>query len=65
MATTAMHAYGHQWSCQLVFNPRFRLGAGLSNLEGVERFWSRMRRLIVLTRHATVCSSLFHFEAYL
>ncbi|KAJ7692186.1 hypothetical protein B0H14DRAFT_3531594 [Mycena olivaceomarginata] len=32
----AMHAFGHQWVCQIV---------------GVERFWSRIRKLIPLTRH--------------
>jgi hypothetical protein len=50
-----MHAYGHEWACQLVYNPRLREGAGLSDLEGTERFWSRCRRLIVLERYAGVC----------
>ncbi|KAK7008079.1 hypothetical protein R3P38DRAFT_3593313 [Favolaschia claudopus] len=45
-----MHAYGHQWACQLVYSPRFRVGMGLSDHEGVERFWSRIRKLIPLTR---------------
>ncbi|KAK6992439.1 hypothetical protein R3P38DRAFT_3330946 [Favolaschia claudopus] len=45
-----MHAYGHQWACQLVYSPRFRVGMGLSDHEGVERFWSRMRKLIPVTR---------------
>ncbi|KAK7062073.1 hypothetical protein R3P38DRAFT_2494733 [Favolaschia claudopus] len=45
-----MHAYGHQWACQLVYNPRFRTGMGLADHEGVERFWSRTRKLIPLTR---------------
>ncbi|KAJ7770401.1 hypothetical protein B0H14DRAFT_2632553 [Mycena olivaceomarginata] len=38
----AMHAFGHR--------PRCRGGAGLSDMEGVERFWSRIRKLIPLTR---------------
>ncbi|KZP02663.1 hypothetical protein FIBSPDRAFT_770370, partial [Athelia psychrophila] len=25
-ATTAMHAYAHQWSCQLMYNPRLKPG---------------------------------------
>ncbi|KZP28753.1 hypothetical protein FIBSPDRAFT_728861 [Athelia psychrophila] len=49
-ATTAMHAYAHQWSCQLMYNPRLKPGLGLSDGEGVERLWSRMRRLIGVTR---------------
>ncbi|KZP10892.1 hypothetical protein FIBSPDRAFT_989058, partial [Athelia psychrophila] len=51
-ATTAMHAYAHQWSCQLMYNPRLKPGLGLTDGEGVERLWSRMRRLIGVTRTA-------------
>ncbi|KAF7976360.1 hypothetical protein HWV62_6913 [Athelia sp. TMB] len=51
-ATMAMHAYAHQWSCQLMYNPRLKPGLGLSDGEGVERLWSRMRRLIGVTRNA-------------
>jgi hypothetical protein len=58
-----MHAYGHEWSCQLVYNPRMREGAGLSDLEGSERFWSRCRRLIVLERNAGVSTSLSYMSA--
>ncbi|KAF8124776.1 hypothetical protein EV363DRAFT_1177524 [Boletus edulis] len=49
-ATTAMHAYGHEWACQLVFNPRLAVGLGLSDGEGVERLWSRLLRLIGIQR---------------
>ncbi|KAF7981244.1 hypothetical protein HWV62_34613 [Athelia sp. TMB] len=48
--TSAMHAYAHQWSCQLKYNPRLQKGMGLSDGEGVERLWSRIRRLIGVTR---------------
>ncbi|EIW84350.1 hypothetical protein CONPUDRAFT_50174 [Coniophora puteana RWD-64-598 SS2] len=48
--TSAMHAYGHQWSCQLVYNPRMCIGLGLTDGEGVERLWSRLRKLIALER---------------
>ncbi|KAH7905288.1 hypothetical protein BJ138DRAFT_1017919 [Hygrophoropsis aurantiaca] len=48
--TTAMHAYGHDWACQLIYNPRMSLGLGLSDGEGVERLWSRIRKLITLER---------------
>ncbi|KAI1790619.1 hypothetical protein LXA43DRAFT_882467 [Ganoderma leucocontextum] len=49
-ATSAMHAYGHQWACQLVYNPRLREGLGLTEGEGTERIWSKMRKLIGVTR---------------
>lgn len=52
--TSAMHAYVHQWSCQLVYNPRIREGPGLSDGEGVERFWSRLRKMIGITRVSAV-----------
>lgn len=51
-----MHAYAHQWSCQLVYNPRLRVGLGLTDGEGVERLWSRMRKLIGITRASAVIS---------
>ncbi|KAJ7916234.1 hypothetical protein B0H13DRAFT_2231663 [Mycena leptocephala] len=50
-AINAMHAYGHQWVCQLVYNPRMRPGCGLTDGEGVERIWSRIRKLIPITRN--------------
>jgi hypothetical protein len=49
-----MHAYGHQWSCQLVYNPRLREGLGLTDGEGTERLWSRLRQLIGITRTSAV-----------
>ena len=52
--TTAMHAYGHQWACQLVYNPRIREGLGLSDGEGTERLWSKLRKLISITRQMAV-----------
>ncbi|KAG1775772.1 hypothetical protein EV702DRAFT_1198975 [Suillus placidus] len=32
-ATTAMHAYGHEWACQLEYNPQMITGLGLSDGE--------------------------------
>ncbi|KAG2125361.1 uncharacterized protein EDB93DRAFT_1244054 [Suillus bovinus] len=52
-ATTAMHAYGHEWSCQLVYNPRICEGLGLSDGEGTERLWSRFIRLIGIQRSSS------------
>ncbi|KAG1755309.1 hypothetical protein EDD22DRAFT_981585 [Suillus occidentalis] len=45
-ATTAMHAYGHEWACQLEHNPWMCVGLGLSDGEGTERLWSCFVRLI-------------------
>ncbi|OCH93070.1 hypothetical protein OBBRIDRAFT_863019 [Obba rivulosa] len=49
-AISVMHAYGHEWACQLVYNPRLRPGLGLRDGEGVERLWSRLRVFIPVTR---------------
>ncbi|KAI6026008.1 hypothetical protein EDC04DRAFT_2930447 [Pisolithus marmoratus] len=49
-ATTVMHAYGHEWACQLVYNPRLITGLGLSDGEGTERLWSRFIKLIGIER---------------
>ncbi|KAG2739058.1 hypothetical protein P692DRAFT_20756820 [Suillus brevipes Sb2] len=51
--TTAMHAYGHEWACQLVHNPRMCIGMGLSDGEGTERLWSRFIRLIGVERSSS------------
>ncbi|KAH6902371.1 hypothetical protein BKA70DRAFT_1229028 [Coprinopsis sp. MPI-PUGE-AT-0042] len=51
--TTAMHAYAHQWACQVVYAPRMRKGMGLTDREGIERLWARIRRLIPITRNAS------------
>ncbi|KAL4071964.1 hypothetical protein J3A83DRAFT_4358317 [Scleroderma citrinum] len=45
-ATTAMHAYGHQWACQFVYNPCLISGLGLSDGEGTEQLWSHFINLI-------------------
>ena len=54
----AMHAFGHEFICQIVYNPRMVPGLGLTDQEGVERFWSRIRKLIPITRGQWVC--FFH-----
>ncbi|KZV78701.1 hypothetical protein EXIGLDRAFT_633405, partial [Exidia glandulosa HHB12029] len=51
--TSVLHAYGHQWECQLVFNARLVPGAGLTDGEGTERFWSQMSALIGMLRHVS------------
>ncbi|KZT56648.1 hypothetical protein CALCODRAFT_543420 [Calocera cornea HHB12733] len=52
MGCSVLHAYGHEWSCQVVYNPRRRQGFGLSDGEGSERVWSRTRREIPILRRA-------------
>ncbi|KIJ55308.1 hypothetical protein M422DRAFT_79363, partial [Sphaerobolus stellatus SS14] len=39
-ATAVFHVYAHQFTCQMVYNPRRREGFGWSNGEGNERLWS-------------------------
>ena len=55
-----MHAYGHQWVCQIIYGPRFSVGLSLTDGEGVERVWALLRGLIALERRMGV--SLFHIE---
>lgn len=55
-----MHAFGHQWACQLVYNPRIRPGLGLTDGEGTERLWSRLRKLIAITRGCAVSLDSSH-----
>ena len=49
-----MHAFGHQWACQLIYNPHLQPGLGLTDGEGTERLWSRLRKLISITRGCAV-----------
>jgi hypothetical protein len=60
-ATTVMHAYGHEWACQLVFNPHLLVGFGLSDGEGTERLWSHMIKLIGVERSLSVRKEYVYF----
>jgi hypothetical protein len=60
-----MHTYGHQWVCQLVYNPRMRLGCGLTDGEGVERICSRIRKLIPIMWNQWVCNLYISPQAIL
>ena len=60
LATTAMHVFSHQWSCQLVYNLRLKKGLGLTDGEGVERIWSQLWGLIEIEHHSGV--SYLHFD---
>ena len=57
-ATTAMHAYGHEWACQLVYNLRLIEGLGLSDGEGTKRLWSRFIKLIGIERSLFVSDKM-------
>ncbi|KXN90747.1 hypothetical protein AN958_03669 [Leucoagaricus sp. SymC.cos] len=50
LTTSAMHAYAHQWACQLVYNPWLQIGLGLSDSKGVEQLWSQLRKHIGIIR---------------
>ncbi|TRM61986.1 hypothetical protein BD626DRAFT_404628 [Schizophyllum amplum] len=58
-AVSVFHAYGHDWPCQLVYHPRKRVGFGLTDGEGCERFWYSISRLIPYLRVAG-----FHLRQY-
>jgi hypothetical protein len=51
--TSIFHAYVHNWLCQIEYNPRYNLGWGLSDGEGLERMWSYLALLVSLLRYAT------------
>jgi hypothetical protein len=51
--TSIFHAYVHNWLCQLDYNPRFNIGWGLSDGEGLERMWSYLSPLVSPLRYAT------------
>ncbi|KAH9824278.1 hypothetical protein DFH28DRAFT_1078013 [Melampsora americana] len=51
--TSAFHAYVHQWSCQLQYNPRLNAGWGFSDGEGLERNWFDISPLIAALRWAS------------
>ncbi|KAF9509564.1 hypothetical protein BS47DRAFT_1301313 [Hydnum rufescens UP504] len=43
---SVFHAFSHQWSCQLTFNPHLCDGFGLADGEGGECFWHSICNLI-------------------
>ncbi|KNF02606.1 hypothetical protein PSTG_04205 [Puccinia striiformis f. sp. tritici PST-78] len=51
--TSVFHAYAHNWLCQLGYHPRFNVGWGLSDGEGLERMWSFLSPLIGPLRYST------------
>ncbi|KAJ2930749.1 hypothetical protein H1R20_g6330, partial [Candolleomyces eurysporus] len=63
--TSAMHAYVHQWACQLHYNPRLKPGMGLTNGEAVERLWSRARHLIPVCRTSLANRRVLLIDSFL
>ncbi|KAK1223885.1 hypothetical protein PQX77_013219 [Marasmius sp. AFHP31] len=64
LATAVMHAYGHQWVCQLHYNPRMRIGLGITDGEGTERLWSRLRKVIGLERRASRAKRIWMLDRH-
>ncbi|PLW41068.1 hypothetical protein PCASD_07971 [Puccinia coronata f. sp. avenae] len=52
-ATSIFHSYVHEWECQLKYNPRYNVGWGMSDGEGLERLWSYLSALVSPLRYAT------------
>ncbi|KNE89635.1 hypothetical protein PSTG_16899 [Puccinia striiformis f. sp. tritici PST-78] len=51
--TSVFHAYVHEWKCQVKFNPRYNIGWGLSDGEGLERLWSSLSPLVRTLRYSS------------
>ncbi|PLW42937.1 hypothetical protein PCASD_04711 [Puccinia coronata f. sp. avenae] len=51
--TSVFHAYAHQWSCQVKYNPRLNKWWGLLDGEGLERLWAFMSSLVAPLRVST------------
>ncbi|KAL1697862.1 hypothetical protein EV121DRAFT_274803, partial [Schizophyllum commune] len=68
-AVSVFHAYGHEIGCQVLYHPRKRIGYGLSDGEGCERFWSSISKFISYLRVAGMqhiaATSLFEGAAWL
>ncbi|KAK1234210.1 hypothetical protein PQX77_002586 [Marasmius sp. AFHP31] len=64
LATAVMHAYGHQWVCQLHYNPHMRIGLGITDGEGTERLWSRLRKVIGLERRASRAKRIWMLDRH-
>ncbi|KAJ7463706.1 hypothetical protein FB451DRAFT_1139435 [Mycena latifolia] len=61
----AMHSFGHQWVCQIVYSPCLRRGLCLTDAEGVERFWSHIRKLIGITRSQWNSRRIWMIDQYI
>ncbi|KAI9329110.1 hypothetical protein BD770DRAFT_292283, partial [Pilaira anomala] len=50
LAVPVFHAYTHVQHCQVIRNPRYREGFGLTDGEGLERLWSYLNKFVKITR---------------
>ncbi|KAJ7886955.1 hypothetical protein B0H13DRAFT_2534733 [Mycena leptocephala] len=50
---------------RLIYNPRMRRGCGLTDGEGVERLWSRIRKLIPITRNQWNSKRIWMIDLYM
>ncbi|KAJ6553776.1 hypothetical protein DFH09DRAFT_924709, partial [Mycena vulgaris] len=58
-AVAVFHAFGHEWSCQVIYHPRKREGFGFTNGEGCERFCHSISHLIAHLQISSVRPSYF------
>jgi hypothetical protein len=61
--TSVFHAYVHEWSCQVKYNPRLNKLWGLSDGEGLERLWSFLSPLISTLRVSTRLHCLMSIQS--
>ncbi|KAJ7078523.1 hypothetical protein C8R43DRAFT_1143381 [Mycena crocata] len=62
-AVAVFHAFGHEWPCQLYFHLRKRVGFGLTDGEGCERFWHSISHLIANLRICGYHNRLYTLDA--
>ncbi|KAJ6534059.1 hypothetical protein DFH09DRAFT_1250036 [Mycena vulgaris] len=58
-AVSVLHAFGHNWVCQMMYHPRRRTLFGLTDGDGCEHFWHSISKLISYLR---VCG--YHRRLY-
>ncbi|PLW36396.1 hypothetical protein PCASD_13696, partial [Puccinia coronata f. sp. avenae] len=61
--TSVFHAYAHEWSCQVKYNPRLNWWWGLSDGECLERLWAFLSPLISTLRVSTRLHRLTAIQA--
>lgn len=53
LSIPVFHCYGHQYSCQILYNPRKTMGLGLTDGESIERLWSYLGGFSKITKEMT------------
>jgi hypothetical protein len=61
----AFHGYSHSYACQLELHPNIIPGAGLEDLETMERIFSVTNALASVTRYASPYRRRLYIEAFL